>query len=133
MNEMSWNFIHKLVTNEPLEMNHVHFLVTPRIEKFRDFSAYVVYTRCVNPIGTYCKKFRKEIGTTEKLSTSGLCGSVIGRKSINSKERPDLDSRRRMSWYFSLLSLIVYITQAPTEAVFQNLLSVLKIFSTHKL
>jgi len=43
MNEMSWNFIHKLVTDEPLEMNHVHFLVTPGIEKSRDFSAHVVY------------------------------------------------------------------------------------------
>jgi len=31
------------VTDEPLEMNHVHFLVAPRIEKSRDFSAHVVY------------------------------------------------------------------------------------------
>jgi len=30
------------VTDEPLEMNHVHFLVAPRIEKSRDFSAHVV-------------------------------------------------------------------------------------------
>jgi len=40
---MSWNFIHKLVADEPLEMNHVYFLVAPRIEKSRDFSAHVVY------------------------------------------------------------------------------------------
>ena len=33
--------------------------------------------------------------------------------------------------YFSLLSLIVYTIQAPTEAVFQNLLSVLKMYSAH--
>ena len=43
MNEMSQNFIHKLVTDEPLEMNHVHFLITPHIEKFRDFSAHVIH------------------------------------------------------------------------------------------
>jgi len=30
------------VTDEPLEMNHIHFLVAPRIEKSRDFSAHVV-------------------------------------------------------------------------------------------
>jgi len=28
-------------------MNHVHFLVTPRIEKSRDFSANVVYIHLV--------------------------------------------------------------------------------------
>ena len=32
---------------------------------------------------------------------------------------------------FFLLSLIVYIIQAPTEAMFQNLMSVLKIYSAH--
>jgi len=31
------------VTDEPLEMNHVHFLVAPLIEKSRDFSAHVVF------------------------------------------------------------------------------------------
>jgi len=41
MNEMK---LHKLMTDEPLEMNHVHFLVTPRIEKSRDFSAHVVHS-----------------------------------------------------------------------------------------
>jgi len=30
------------VTDELLEMNHVHFLVAPRIEKSRNFSAHVV-------------------------------------------------------------------------------------------
>jgi len=30
------------MTDEPLEMNHIHFLVAPRIKKFRDFSAHVV-------------------------------------------------------------------------------------------
>ena len=31
------------MTDEPLEMNYVHFLVAPRIEKSRDFSAHVVH------------------------------------------------------------------------------------------
>ena len=31
------------MTDESLEMNHVHFLVAPPIEKSRDFSAHVVY------------------------------------------------------------------------------------------
>jgi len=51
-------------------------------------------------------------------------------RSLSEEERPSLvqDDERP---YFSLLSLIVYTIQAPTEAVFQNLLSVLKMYSAH--
>ena len=49
MDEMSWNFIHKLVTDKLLEMSHVHFLVALEIEKSRDFSAHVVQYKKAQP------------------------------------------------------------------------------------
>ena len=51
----------------------------------------------------------EKIGTTEKLSALGLCGSVAGRKSTNSKERRlVLGSRFGRPDIFLVLSLISY-------------------------
>ena len=83
---------------------------------------------------THCTYIRnlEEISITEKLSASGLCGSVAGRKSINSEESPKFKTRNAPIFFSIVFSIshILFI-QAPTEVVFQNLLSVLKIYSAH--